>query len=336
MIRQRKKNSIVIEPPLAAWDFDLRGCPLDELEHCCFYEYALEIQAVREIVDSWRLNPQRFFQPGDEIGNLIGDRWFGLPFRVLAEYPDFPRKHWLEMDVPLRKRKIKELPPYSEIRFPTLPAKYDGPQSADFTRLKAAALMWRTINEEYERLRSQYFDAYSTQTLADWPTKLKYYLGEAGLSEWKVRLSKLSGTKLELQAGELLKHCKKVIEEDHRHKIELVPYVINWNLRPKELVEEFRQWAEANRVHDPRERGGGHPPKAVELLRALGAKRLLKFFRSHQKKLPLPYKSQTLHGGLHDFTIDRRKAAGRPAQALYRSRKNWRDAERISDYHLKV
>src|SRR6058998_3346348 len=82
-------------PPLAAWDFDLDGCPPDELEHCCFYEYALEIPSVVNAVLRHRENRQRPVQADDEIGDLIADRWFGSPFRVLAEHPEFPHKHWL-------------------------------------------------------------------------------------------------------------------------------------------------------------------------------------------------------------------------------------------------
>jgi hypothetical protein len=167
------------------------------------------------------------------------------------------------------------------------------------------------------------------------PSRFRYCLRKDEITLWQRRLSKLKSTALRRAANELRLACGKKIETLFRQKHELVVYEVDWTLRTEELREHFSRWAEANRIHECRPRGGGHPTKAVELLKALGAKRLLHFFRHHQKSLPLPYKSQTVQDGLRDFTLDERKTAGRPADPLYKTRKSWIYAEDVAARHLK-
>lgn len=324
----------VVMPSLAVWDFDLKGCPEEELEHCCFYEYALESPAVKRLVGSWRRNRKRLIRPDDEIGNTITDRWYGSPFRVLADHPEFPRKHWLEIDLCLRQQKVKELPLNSRILLPGRLSKYTGPHQSDLKRLKGEMIKWQAINGEIEQLRRLFHAARVAQSLRDWPDQLRFYLSDEERICRKLEFSKLSGAALYRAANQLRLECGKKVEGLYRHPFELVVYPIDWRLRPGELVKRFQKWAEENRPHNPNPRSGGHPTKAVELLKALGAKRLLDFFREHKRKLPLPYRNQTLHGGLCDFTVNQRKAAGRPVKPLYAKPPGWNDGEKLATAYL--
>jgi hypothetical protein len=323
-------------PPLAAWDFDHGGCPDDELAHCCFYEYALELPKVRDLVLRWRVNRTDLNQTGDEADKLVQEQWFGSPFRVLVNHPEFPDKHWLEIDPVERRQKLSHLPARSTLYLPNHLPKYAGPQPAHFTRLHAEDLVWQDIEMETEALRGLFWQARKKASLRRWPKQLGRYLEPAEMNDWQQRLSKLSGDALYLAANRLRVECKKRIEQRHRSPFELVVYEIDWTLRPDELVERFRQWAEFNRVHEPRPRTGGHPARAIELLKALGAKRLMDFFQKHQKTLPRPYKVQTLHAALSDYTSDQRKTAGRPAKPLYSNPAGWIDAQKAADRYLKA
>ena len=320
----------------AAWDFDRGGCPEDELEHCCFYEYALELPEVRRLAIWWRGNRNRVRQTGDKADNLLRDKWYGLPFRVLADHPEFPDKHWLQIDPLARKQKIAHSPPWSTIHIPNKPPMYVGPEPANFTRLQAERLIWQAIERETEGLRNQFDQACGKNSLRRWPCQLRDFLSTEEVADWKQRLSKLSGDALYATACKLLASCKRTIQRHHRSPFELVVYEIDWTLRPDELVERFRQWTKTNRVHQPRKRSGGHSTKAVELLRGLGAKRLMDFFRNYQKTLPQPYKVQTLYAALCDYTRDERETAGRPAKPLYSNPSGWNDAENSADDHLKA
>ena len=328
------KLAPLVLPTREEWDFDLDGCPEDELEHCCFYEYALALPSVKKAVALWRRklrrNPKEFEQEGDDLANMVRDRWFGSPFRLLVDHPEFPHKHWLQIDPDSRKQRVKQLPPYSTIAFPNNPPRYEGPQPAHFNQLKAEMLRWQDIKQETETLLVRFQEAEAKGSLRAFPTQLREYLSVQEISDWQKRYSQLSGDKLHRAARKLLAQCKKTIQRRHREVFELVAYEIDWTLRPKELKERFGKWAEANRAHEPRSRSGGHPTKALELLKALGAKRLLDFFRKNQKNLPRPYKNQTLHDGLHDFTVDQRKTANRQADPLFKTRKGWNDAEKLA------
>jgi hypothetical protein len=325
----------VVIPSRAVWDFDLGGCPEEELEHCCFYEYALDSSVIKKLVRTWRGNRKRLIRPDDEIGNLITDFWYGSSFRVLADHPEFPRKHWLEIASPLRQQKVKQLRPYPKFLLPGRPPKYTGPRQSDITQLQGEMIKWQAINAEIELLRSLFGAADRAQTLHDWPKQLGSYLNDEEQNRWRLKLSKLSGTELYNAANQLRLACAKKVEGLRRLTHELVVYQIDWTLRPAELVKRFRRWAEANRPHHPRPRSGGHPKRAVELLKALAAKRLLAYFREHQRNLRLPYRSQTLYAGLHDFTVDQRKGAGRPAVPLYAKPSGWHDGEKLATTHLK-
>ena len=311
--------------PRAAWDFDHGGCPKDELEHCCFYEYALELPEVRDFVVWWRGNRKRVKQTGDEADNLLRDKWFGSSFRVLVDHPEFPEKHWLEIDPTLRRQRISQLGPRSTIHFPNNPPKYAGPEPANFTRLQAERLRWQAIKRETEALRNQFHQALAKNSLRRWPSQLRYYLSTEEVVNWKRQLSKLSAGKLDDAARKLLAECKRRIQRRHRSPFELVVYEIDWTLRPEELAERFRQWADANRAHPPRKRTGGHPTKAVQLLKALGAKRLLDFFRQTEQRKVIP----------HAAALTSRTAEGRPRPPLYNPAGGWKKAEALAKRHLK-
>lgn len=336
MNRRRAQSAPSSVPVLAEWDFDLGGCPTSELEHCCFYEYALESGSVCRLVEIWRTNRKLLAPADNPIDDKIRDRWFGLPFRVLADHPEFPSTHWLQIRPERRIQKVAKLRPYSQITFPDFCLVYGGPQGAHFTRLRAEQMRWQAIQKQKAELLDIFCGAERVSSIRALPSLLRAYLTDSEVAKWGNRLTKLTGERLLEAASKLRKECEKKIGELQRQQRELVVYEVDWTLRPHELKEQFGQWATVNRVHGPRERGGGHPAKAVELLKALGAKRLLDFFREHQKKLPLPYRSQTLHDGLQEFTRDQRKDAGRPVQPLYKTRKGWNHAKTLAcDYLSK-
>lgn len=335
MALPNKKRFSIRLPSRSVWDFDLSGCPQEELEHCLLYEYGLECASVKKTVLAYRKNPRELNKSRDEIGDSIGNSWFGLPFRALVDYPEFPKKHWIDIDPTRRKQIIKELPVSSNTPWPKKPEKYSGPTSLHVTRLEAEKIKWEFISKEKDKLLCQYREAKAKHALQDWPNQLAQWLNDDEIKQWKSELTNLSEAKLDLVVNRLLKLCKKRIEESRRSKQELVVYLVDWNLRSDELKKTFSQWAKANRPHEPRPRSGGHQTKPVELLKALGAMRLLTFFQIHQRVLPRPYCKLTLHAGVSDFTIDERKAASRPVQPLYRTRKGWADAENTATQFLK-
>jgi hypothetical protein len=136
------------------------------------------------------------------------------------------------------------------------------------------------------------------------------------------------------KAREVRKELHKGIERRHRRLQELIPYEIDWNKRDGDLVTEFRTWIETNRAHDPHPRGGGHTTSPLELLKALGARRLMQFVKKHQKSMPHPFCVQTLHAALTDYSRHCRKEAGRPDQPLYEDRSGWNDAVKSADRFL--
>ena len=71
-------------------------------------------------------------QVGDKADNPLRDTWYLSPFRVLADHPEFPGKHWLQIDPAARKQKISQLPPWSTFHIPNNPPKYAGPEPAKF------------------------------------------------------------------------------------------------------------------------------------------------------------------------------------------------------------
>jgi len=327
MIQPAKKNRPAITPSRSEWDFDLGGCPNDELEHCCFYEYSLESTKVRDAVLFYRRNQKRVKKPYDDRDQLIADRWYGSPFRVLVDFREFPEKHWLEIDPAKRKQRIKKLWPFPQFEWPDKPQKYKGPKDADIPKLEAQQMVWNSIENDIEELGRGFWDAINSQTLPDWLYKLGDYLNPSEMINWERQFNNLSGDDLELAANKLLQACKMRIEARHRSKRELVVYEIDWNLRPDELKAAFGSWAETNRPHEHRPRSGGHPPKDVDLLKALGAKRIMEFFRVNWEKFPSSYRRRwTLEGAVNDFTAMERKKAGQLCIPLYKTRKGWKEA----------
>jgi hypothetical protein len=327
-------------PSRAEWDFGLGGCPSEELAHCYAYEYAMDCPSAVETVQWWRQeNRQVMRLENEKFGKALLDRWYGSPFRVFCEYADFPKKHWLDIDAQTRQRKIKvdKLPPFSCIRFPNSQQfKYRGPQPADMTRLEGERNVWQEIIRETGDLIRECLQATSsTRTLRSLPKKLSRYLSPEECAEWRRKLSKLSGDELGLAASKLRVVCENKIGKRRRQPRETIVYEVDWTLRPDELVDQFQKWVNINRVRDPRDRTGGHPAKPDELLKALGAKRLLEFFRMQQSRLPAPYKNLTLHAALSDFTTDQRRAAGRPAKPLYKTIKGWNGAALVATEQLQ-
>lgn len=157
------RNHLIDLPPLSAWDFDC--CPRElfppeEHEHCWFYEYGRESGTVVKLVRAWRRNRRRLMTKDDPIGNLIVDAWFGLPSRVLADYKEFPGKHWLEIELSRRKSYIEKLPPWSNLTCRSNSQhKYSGPQQSDIAELHAQQNRWREIDTEKGELLNACFEA---------------------------------------------------------------------------------------------------------------------------------------------------------------------------------
>jgi hypothetical protein len=339
-------------PPREAWDFDLGSCPAEELKHCCFYEYALEQPSVRQWVAFWRRERRRFMHPENEVMRGIHDR---PDLHMLVDLLDFPQKHWLELSPEVRAKAVKttvaprvslrsvrgigsahggQRSRYYEI------SPYAGPQSADLAWLKDAREAWRSIEEAKQEFRFLLEDGTKPHLLWEAvllgrPTQWQPYLSKERTAKLR-RLAGLDGKEFVRKFEEVLAEIEKAIERRYRPPAELVVFDIDWTRRPEELVREFRRWLTTSRVHCPRPRGGGHPTKAVELLKALGAKRLLDFFRTSQNQLPQPYRAQTLHAALCDYTRACRSQAQRPAKPLYSKPSGWNDAEQSAAAFLKT
>lgn len=225
-------------------------------------------------------------------------------------------------------------------------AYYDGPGRKWDCRLLCYAAArdaasWQLARSEgavlefLEVLRDLFLSARDDTTLnRDLPSRVSQYLSERSLNEWNERLCRLKGEDLILAASKLYAECTKELQRQHRQPHELIVYEVDWSLRPDELAEHFRAWANANRVHPSRKRTGGHPSKAVERLRALGAKRLLEFFRRSPSDWPEKYRNITLYPALSEYSQDQRTNAGRPNQPLYGKPSNWLDAEKSATQYL--
>ena len=300
------------------------------------------------MVLSYRENRERLTDPGDEIGTIIRHSWYGSPFRVLTEYPDFPEKHWLQIDPDIRARKVRDLPVFSRVGFPNDKRRYTGPKTSDITRLKGEAIRWNCIRHDSEELRVSFQKAArKEESLRSWPNLLRARLGRGKLVKelagwrkdlgcWRRKLRGLVGDKLREAANQLRLEAERKFQSLRRHRHELVVFEVDWNKLRSELVEEFELWIKVNRVHDSRHRTGGHATPAVELLKALGAKRLLESFREHQKAFPQPYCAQDLYKAVSDYTRATREAASRPPYPLYRSRKGWNEGEKMALMHMEV
>jgi hypothetical protein len=321
-------------PPRCLWDFDLDGCPEAEIEHCCFYEYALEHEGLRNAVESFRENRENLLHTEDDpIARIWLDKWFGSKFRVLVDHPEFPKQHWLEIAPGDRKRKIKAFPPYSRFAYPNSTHRYEGPGS--LVRLQTEQRSWQAIKKEKNALLDSFLacrSAAARRKLVE--LVANKYLGRKQAQYWRRKLSTLTGNPLRLEASKVRKACDAAIERRHRQPCEVIVYLVDWHLRPKELVEEFRIWTKVNRVHPPRKRKGGHTTTSEELLKALGAKRLLGFFKANWDSLPKKYRDFTLRDALADYTLSERRAAGRPEKPLYRQRSGWIDALKSADAQL--
>jgi hypothetical protein len=312
------QTDIVIPPPLAAWDFDSNGCPPGEIEHCCFYEYSLESPTIKKIVRWHRQSHNHYKQAEDKVGDLISDRWYGLPWRVLADHPEFPHWHWLEIDQNTRTLKVENFPAKSQTAFLSRKSpRYSGPKRTDSNRLAGALVSWETIKKEKNHFRDMLLMVTPNST-----------------SRWQRRLANLSPTQRRLTFTKLQRAYSKRIERLYRPRREFVIYEVDWTLRPEELKRQFGIWVDLNRVHDSRPRGGGHATTDLELLKALGAQRLINFFKKHQGGLSQPYKAQQLYHALNCYTSDLRNAAGRPARPLYSNPSGWNNAEKIAAEYL--
>jgi hypothetical protein len=90
-------------PIVREWDFS--ECADDEIEFCCFYEYARESEATIKRVTSYRLKGawETDLYPGD--AEYYRTNWFLSFFRHLVEFPDKP---WLVLKPQKRKRICAE------------------------------------------------------------------------------------------------------------------------------------------------------------------------------------------------------------------------------------
>lgn len=316
-------------PPIAAWDFERSEWLDDELNMCCLYEYALEKPEMVKLVKLRRRNRKYFVKGDNSIHDSIIDQWFGDPHRVLVGLPEFPAKHWLEIEPDRRKRILRDWPRSRDFE-PSQNIKYTGPEDGHINRLRAERLAWQDIRKEKETVIGWFTSAWDVQSRRRLPDRCRDYLTKSDRSRWKEKLSELEGIELQKATFQLRVECEREIESRRRRRCEMIVYEVDWTLRPEQLEKNFRQWMKANRVHDPRPRSGGHPTLPTELLKALGAKRLLAFFRRHPARLPLPYKNLQLHAALSDYTSDTRKAAGRPAKSLYRNPSGWHTAEKAA------
>src|SRR5687767_5614694 len=96
------------QPAPEEWDFS--ECPDEEVEDCCFYEYARESEGTRRRVEQIRAEPPRFagLHPGDWA--YYEDKWFRTFFGSFVEFPDSP---WLRIEAGKRSERLKECARYT-------------------------------------------------------------------------------------------------------------------------------------------------------------------------------------------------------------------------------
>ena len=98
-------------PDLAQDEWDFSGCPADELWECRAYEFAREIQGIRDVVDSLRKNLPCTFEA---LVNALRSRVQSMPLATaLFWYSEFPDKPYLTIPVAERRRRFRLLWPGS-------------------------------------------------------------------------------------------------------------------------------------------------------------------------------------------------------------------------------
>lgn len=97
-------------PDLAREEWDFNGCPADELWECRAYEFAREIQVIRDDVDSLRKNLPCAFEA---LVNALRSRVQSMPLEMALFWycPEFPDKPYLTISVAERRRRSRMLWP---------------------------------------------------------------------------------------------------------------------------------------------------------------------------------------------------------------------------------
>jgi len=104
-VRKSAQTATTLKPStVEEWDFS--HCPDEELEHCCYYEYARDSDKIKAQVTQLRSSVYQHpsgLYPGD--ADFYQDRWFRTFFGLFSEFPDTP---WLRIPSALRQQRCTE------------------------------------------------------------------------------------------------------------------------------------------------------------------------------------------------------------------------------------
>lgn len=103
-LKHEKKAAGELAPDLTVEDWDFSDCPAEQLEYCCYYEYARESDGTKERVALLRNRqlPTGLY-PGDwEYYQL---KWFSEFFSALEQFPETP---WLRVSKKTREAVVSK------------------------------------------------------------------------------------------------------------------------------------------------------------------------------------------------------------------------------------
>jgi hypothetical protein len=107
-------------PDLAREEWDFSGCPADEIWECRAYEFAREIQVIRDDVDSLRRNlPCTFEALVNALRSCIQSK--PLAMALFWYCPEFPDKPYLTISVAERRRRFRKLWPRATAAIAVIP-----------------------------------------------------------------------------------------------------------------------------------------------------------------------------------------------------------------------
>jgi hypothetical protein len=182
--------------PVEEWNFiDFGLLPDDQIEHCCFYEYARESDVAKDMAKTMKRLSVQYANKGKEAVALFACR---SCLGIVALCPEFPEVPWLSIPNAERKARIRKavrttttLPGLREIA----PSDYTLPH-----RLKALQLRIDThrLTPEYEAIHPRPQDDFLFHIDLDRATKGLVAEFETWVRQKKLVLGKQLNKKAEL------------------------------------------------------------------------------------------------------------------------------------------
>jgi hypothetical protein len=161
-------------PNVEEWDFS--SCPEDEIEYCCYYEYARENGDIKKKVAALRATgagePRLF--PGDAA--YYQNHWFNTFFSLFVEFPDTP---WLKVGAAVRYKRCKECYKFDAPFMDVFPERLANDQEAypyfpedvgsmSLHSVHAVEIDWTASNDAIKRAFDQWLEASRPSAEAHW------------------------------------------------------------------------------------------------------------------------------------------------------------------------